>query len=172
MLAELWCRRGVAAAGCITGKRGRQNTITRPPDGGTSASDLLPSMALPRCPMRRQTNSREHSQGSVHCYTFFNQLKVSAMLMSERYRELFEELQRLQERWERCHESAERACHSENAALLQKRCGDVAHCLALFGDIRIEELSPHHVQTVREIRCSGSHSWLQGLRLIRPDLVQ
>lgn len=94
------------------------------------------------------------------------------MLLSERYRELFTALQERLELVRICDIPAQRTCYREQAEHLQRKCGDVAHCLALLGDVHIEELAAEHIAVVERTRCSGMHVWRNGLRLVRPDLFQ
>lgn len=95
---------------------------------------------------------------------------VQPMLISERYVELFEELHALQALVALCLEPAQRACYREQAERLQRHCGEVAQCIGLFGSIAVEDLTAEHVAEARSLRCTGTHPWLAGLRLMRPDL--
>lgn len=54
--------------------------------------------------------------------------------------------------------------------MLQEQCGDIAHCIAAFGDLAVADLTVEHVKRANSFRCSGKHPWRNGLRLLRPDL--
>ncbi len=92
------------------------------------------------------------------------------MLISERYTLQMDALQNLNHAIRGSADKEQRACHLENAELVQRQCGAIAHCLGLFGDMEIAELSQHHKTVASGMLGNGGHPWLSGLRLMRPDL--
>lgn len=94
------------------------------------------------------------------------------MLLSERYLELFNELDACLAKVPECDEAVQRSCYREQAWNLQEQCGAVAHCIAVFGDVPVHELTREHVKAAKGFRRSGKHPWLIGLHLVRPDLFE
>lgn len=92
------------------------------------------------------------------------------MLLSQRYLELFKDLDACLANLSNVTEAAQRTCWRESAWRLQEQCGAVAHCIALFGDLEVENVTDEHVARASSFRCSGKHPWLSGLRLVREDL--
>jgi hypothetical protein len=92
------------------------------------------------------------------------------MRLSQRYKELFEALQERLESASRSVVPYERADCYECAQLLQRQCGDIAHCIAMFGDLEIDSLTRTHQDFADGIRCIERHPWRNGLSLVRRDL--
>jgi hypothetical protein len=93
------------------------------------------------------------------------------MLLSERCLKDFIDMQERLASVGKCSEPEIRVSYREEADMLQRNCGDIAHCIALFGDVSTHELSREHALTTEQIHCSGMHPWRNGLRLVRPDLA-
>lgn len=92
------------------------------------------------------------------------------MKLSKLYRERFESIQALMERREKAQRSQDYSYFTEQSLDALKEAGDIAHCIALFGDMSCDEFLQLYEDAVRELQGGYGHPWRNGAYQVRKHM--